>query len=428
MGLTAFIPAACTLLFYLPIYAGIMNELEDTYYHALAATNGRVIEYINRIKEIKIFGRSNDAYGKFENAIEEYRSSTLRLYHKMQRATAPALVLLSSIPAGVLCVGGLLYSSNSLTPTLYLFCIVVSVCVGPPLLKFTEFMDNFYHIRNGASLVNTVLSAPELIQTDVQRVPLEGHEIVFDKVSFAYQEKSVLSGMSLVFREGRKTALVGPSGAGKSTVANLVARFWDAGGGTISLGGVDYRDIPLNQLMENINYVTQEPFLFNVSIRENLLVGKPDATENEVIRAARSARCDEFINELEHGYDTVAGDAGAKLSGGQRQRIIIACAILRNAPVLILDEATAFADMENQRKIQESLSELCRNKTLILIAHRLSTVTDCDQIAVIDEGKVSATGTHEALLESSSLYRRMWEAYVESAAWSAGKCPEASSC
>ena len=428
MALAAAVPAVVTLLFYLPMYMGIMNEFAKTYYRTLAAMNGKVIEYITGIKEIKIFGRARDAYGKYETSIDDYRTSTLRLYNKMYFVTSPAMILLSSILVSVLCVGGLLYSAGTLPAPPYLFTIIISLGIGAPLLKFTEFMDNFFHIKNGSSLIRDVLSAPELPQTEAERTDLKGHEIEFNDVSFGYEDKTVLKNISLLFRERQKTALVGPSGAGKTTVANLIARFWDVSSGSITLGGVDCRDISLNQLMEHINYVTQDPFLFNMSIRENILVGKPDASQDEVASAAQAAQCEEFISKLEHGYDTIVGDAGAKLSGGQRQRIIIARAILHNAPVLILDEATAFADMENQQKLQASLSALCKDKTLILIAHRLSTVVDCDQIAVINDGKVDSIGTHESLLKSSTLYRQMWGAYCESASWRISRDAEVKSC
>lgn len=277
-------------------------------------------------------------------------------------------------------------------------------------------------------MVREVLSSPELTQTAAKRVNLDNHEIAFHNVSFSYDKKTVLKDISLVFRQGQKTALVGPSGAGKTTVANLIARFWDVSGGSITLGGVDYRDIPLEQLMENINYVNQDPFLFNMSIKENLLIGKPDAAEHDMIAAARAAQCHDFILRLDNGYDTIVGDAGTKLSGGERQRIIIARSILRDAPVLILDEATASADMENQQKLQASLSALCKNKTLILIAHRLSTVVDCDQIVVVNDGAVEAAGTHVNLLKTSELYQVMWKAHLESSNWSVGKGKEAEPC
>lgn len=408
MGLAVFIPAALTLIFYLPMYLGIMNDFAVTYYDALSHMNAKVIEYITGIKEIKIFGRLKDAYSQYESSIDHYKNSTLKLYNKMYFAVSPAYVLLSSLLVSVLGIGGLLYCRGTLEVSTYLFTIVISLGIGAYLLKFTEFMDNFYHIKNGIRLVNEILEAPELSVAEERDLNFSGNEIVFRNVVFAYEENTVLDNISLVFRENRKTALVGPSGAGKTTVANLIARFWDIDSGTISIGNVDYRDIPLHLLMEKINYVTQDTFLFNMSILENIKVGKPGASREEVIAAARAAQCEEFVSRLEKGYDTIAGDSGTKLSGGQRQRIIIARAILRNAPVLILDEATAYADMENQQKIQESLRQLCRDKTLIIIAHRLSTVVDCDEIIVIENGKINDRGTHQSLLSSSDLYRNMW--------------------
>ena len=428
MALATTIPAVVTLLFYLPMYLGIMNEFANTYYSALANMDGKVIEYISGIKEIKIFGRAQDAYSQYEASIDKYKNSTLKLYNKMYFAVSPAFVLLSSILVSVLCVGGLLYCGGSLSLSLYLFTIVISLGIGAPILKFTEFMDNFFHIKNGKRLINEILSAPELPQTERVHVDVPGHEIVFHKVSFAYDEKTILDDIVLTFRENQKTALVGPSGSGKTTLANLIARFWDVSGGSITMGGVDYRDIPLTQLMENINYITQDTFLFNMSIRENIFVGNPNASEEDIINAARAAQCEEFISELENGYDTIVGDGGAKLSGGQRQRIVIARAILKNAPVLILDEATAYADMENQHKIQASLQALCKDKTLIIIAHRLSTVIDCDQIIVIEDGKVDACGTHESLLETSKLYRHMWSIHSASIGWGVNTDMEVEPC
>lgn len=420
MGLAAAVPAMVTLLFYLPLYRGIMNEFAATYYKALENMNGHVIQYITGIKEIKIFGRAKDAYSQYESSIDQYRDSTLRLYHKMYFVTAPAFVILSSILVSVLCVGGLLYCGGSLSFSLYLLTIFVSVSIGAPLLKFTEFMDNFYTIKNGKRLVDEVMAAPELPQVEAPHVAVNSNDIAFEDVSFAYGEQDVLHGLSLSIKAGQKTALVGPSGSGKSTAANLLARYWEVGGGRITLGGVDIRDIPLARLMETVSYVTQDTFLFNMSILENIRLGNPNAGDEEVRAAARAAQCEDFIEQLEHGYDTIAGDSGAKLSGGQRQRIVIARAILKNAPVLVLDESTAYADMENQHKLQASLAALCRDKTLIVIAHRMATVVDCDQIIVIDGGRAVAYGTHGELLETSALYRHMWGIHTASADWSAG--------
>lgn len=419
MGLAATLPAVATLVFYLPMYRGIMDEFAATYYTDLENMNGQVIQYITGIKEIKIFGRAQDAYSQYEHSIDRYRDSTLRLYGKMYFVTSPAFVLLSSILVCVLCVGGLLYCNGSLPFPMFLLTIFVSVGIGAPLLKFTEFMDNFYTIKNGKRLVDEVLSAPELPQTKTPNSVVTGCNIAFHNVSFAYEENAVLENISIRFPQGKKTALVGPSGSGKSTIANLIARFWDVGSGSITLDGVDIRNIPLTQLMDTVSYVTQDTFLFNMSILENIRLGRPGATDAEVLAAARAAQCEEFIDELEQGYGTIAGDAGARLSGGQRQRIVIARAILKSAPVLILDEATAYADMENQQKLQASLAALCRDKTLIVIAHRMATVVDCDQIILMDGGRAVATGTHEELLQASPLYRHMWDIHLASAQWSA---------
>ena len=417
MGLSLLAPAGLTLLFYLPMYIGIMNEFAATYYTMLETMNGRVIEYIRGNKEIKIFGREDAALSKYDTSIDEYKTATLHLYNRMYIAASPSIVVLSSLLASVLSVGGFLYCTGSLSAHLYLFSVLVSVGIGTSLLKFTEFMDNFYHIKNGERLINEVLSAPELQEPDTPTRSIPNNEIALQHVSFAYEDVQVLHDISLVFSEKTKTAIVGPSGSGKTTVANLIARFWDVREGNLTIGGVAYRDILLDELMRRISYVTQDTFLFNMTIMENIRLGKPDASDEEVIEAAKKAYCHEFIIAFENGYNTSAGDDGAKLSGGQRQRIIIARALLRNAPILILDEATAYADMENQHKIQKSLEELCKGKTLIVIAHRLSTVTGCDQIIVMNNGTVAATGTHGELLRTSPLYAKLWDTHEQSRNW-----------
>lgn len=411
MALSVLIPTALTLLFYLPMYVGIMNEFANTYYTALENMNGRIIEYIRGNKEIKIFGHEKSAYAKYEEAIQKYKNSTLRLYRKMYAAAAPSFVLLSSILVSVLCVGGYLYAQARLSGDIFLLSVLLSLGIGTSLLKFTDFMDNFYHIRNGKRLINEILSAPELNEDNENKVP-SGNQIELRNVSFSYEKEPVLRDISLVFEEKEKVAIVGPSGAGKTTMANLLARFWDVTEGNILIGGIDYRSLPLSSLMTRISYVTQDTFLFNISILENIRLGNPSATDEQVITAARQAQCAEFIDGLQDGYHTIVGNDGVKLSGGQRQRIIIARAILKNAPVLILDEATAYTDMENQYKIQASLQELCREKTLIIIAHRLTTIRNCDKIVVLNDGRVDAVGTHESLLKTCNLYHKMWSIYL----------------
>lgn len=406
MALSVLLPAALTLLAYLPMYIGIMNEFANTYYTSLERMNGQIIEYIRGNKEIRIFGQEEKSYGRYTEAIRTYESSTLKLYHRMHIVAAPATVILSSILVAVLCTGGALYAQGQLSGYIFLLSVLLSVGIGASLLKFTEFMDNFYHLKNGKRLINSLLSAPEL--RDGAQEELENNRIELRNVSFAYEKEPVLRDVSLVFEEKQKVAIVGPSGAGKTTVANLLARFWDVTGGSITLGGVDYRDLSLSALMSKISYVTQDTFLFNLSVMENIRLGDPAASDAQVMQAARQAQCAEFIEALDDGYHTVVGNDGARLSAGQRQRIVIARAILKNTPILILDEATAYADMENQQKIQASLQALCQDKTLIIIAHRLTTVTGCDQIVVLEDGKVNAVGTHEELLGSCVLYQNMW--------------------
>lgn len=406
MALSVLLPAALTLLAYLPMYIGIMNEFANTYYTSLERMNGQIIEYIRGNKEIRIFGQEEKSYGRYTEAIRTYESSTLKLYHRMHIVAAPATVILSSILVAVLCTGGALYAQGQLSGYIFLLSVLLSVGIGASLLKFTEFMDNFYHLKNGKRLINSLLSAPEL--RDGAQEALENNRIELRNVSFAYEKEPVLRDVSLVLEEKQKVAIVGPSGAGKTTVANLLARFWDVTGGSITLGGVDYRDLSLSALMSKISYVTQDTFLFNLSVMENIRLGDPAASDAQVMQAARQAQCAEFIEALDDGYHTVVGNDGARLSAGQRQRIVIARAILKNTPILILDEATAYADMENQQKIQASLQALCQDKTLIIIAHRLTTVTGCDQIVVLEDGKVNAVGTHEELLGSCVLYQNMW--------------------
>lgn len=307
MGLAVLLPATLTLAFYLPMYIGIMNEFANTYYKKLENMDGRVIEYIRGNKEIKIFGREKEAFSEYEESIKQYETATLKLYNRMYFVASPATVILSSLLVSVLCVGGFLYYRGDLSAHLYLFSMLVSIGIGISLLKFTEFMDNFYHIKNGARLINEVLSAPELQEPDHRKNEIFNKEIVFQNVSFSYEETKVLKNISFVLPEKTKTAIVGPSGSGKTTIANLIARFWDVEEGDITIGGISYKDLSLEQLMQQINYVTQDTFLFNMSIKDNIRLGKPDATDDEVIGAAQKAQCHEFISSLKKGYDTEVG-------------------------------------------------------------------------------------------------------------------------
>ena len=330
--------------------------------------------------------------------------------------------VLPSTFLGTLPIGMYLYWNGSLTPQDLAMCLILSLGIVGPLMNFTTYINETKAIEYAVHDVDELLHVEELPDTG-KSVEVQSKDIQLQDVSFSYDKESgkqVLSHINLKIPEGKFTALVGPSGGGKSTIARLIARFWDVNDGKITIGGVDIRSMPLAQLADIVSFVTQDNFLFNCSIKENIRLGNPDATDEEVYAAAKAACCDEFIQKLDNGYDTMAGDAGNRLSGGEKQRISIARMILKNAPIVILDEATAFTDQENEEKIQQSIAALTKGKTLLVIAHRLSTIKNADQIIVLQKGQVENTGTHQQLLDGDSLYRDMWEAHIGAQNWSAG--------
>ena len=273
------------------------------------------------------------------------------------------------------------------------------------------FTDDIAKIGTVMGELDGILNEPELVRPS-EKKELKHLDIRMENVHFAYKETEVLKGIDLTIPQGKMTALVGPSGSGKSTIARLAASFWDVTGGVITIGGVNIREISTKQLADLISYVSQDNYLFNDTVRNNIRMGKPEASDEEVEEIAKQSGCHEFILNLEHGYETIVGSAGGHLSGGERQRIAIARAMMKGAPIVILDETTAYTDPENEAVIQEALGRLTAGKTLIVIAHRLSTIIDAEQIAVVENGKIAATGTHEALLKKSELYRSMWIAHL----------------
>jgi ATP-binding cassette subfamily B protein len=281
-----------------------------------------------------------------------------------------------------------------------------------------SYADDLEAIGPIANEIKSIMDSPEMIRPETlkaEHVPKD-NSIVLDKVHFGYQEKEIIHGMDIRIEDGNYVAFVGPSGSGKSTVAKLIAGLWDVKEGSISLGGVDIRNIPLEDYSDRIAYVSQDNYLFNVSVRDNIRMGKTDgtATDEEVEAVAKMSGCHEFIMELENGYDTVVGSSGGHLSGGERQRISIARAMLKNAPIIILDEATAYTDPENEAVIQRSVAKLVQGKTLIVIAHRLSTVKDADCLYCFKDGKIQEAGTHDELLEKNGLYKLLWEKHIAS--------------
>ena len=398
------------------------NRLYADYMESNNYVNGVIVEYVEGIEVIKTFNQSSSSYEKFTTAVESFRDYTLSWYQSTWKLMNFISAVLPSTFLGTLPMGMYLYYKGTLAPQDLVMCLILSLGIVGPLMNFTTYVNETKTVEYAVHDVDKLLQVKELPEEKAV-VPLKDFDIVLKDVSFCYDEsgkKEVLSQINLKIAEGKFTALVGPSGGGKSTIARLIARFWDVSSGAIMIGDKDIRSLPLSQLADVVSFVTQDNFLFNCSIKENIRLGNPKAGDEEVYAAARAACCEEFILNLEQGYDTSAGDAGNRLSGGEKQRISIARMILKNAPVVILDEATAFTDQENEEKIQQSIATLTKGKTLLVIAHRLSTIKNADQIIVLKDGKVKNSGTHQELLDEDNLYRTMWEAHIGAQNWSVG--------
>ena len=309
---------------------------------------------------------------------------------------------------------GWFYLTGRVTGSDAMMLIILTLGLVSPFMIVAGYMDNMSKMGSIIGEVTAILEKRELNRPEIIKQLPYGNDIELKNVHFGYKDQEVLHGIDISIKEGTVNALVGPSGSGKSTIAKLIASFWDVDDGSITYGGVDVRDIPLAEYNKCIAYVSQDNYLFDETVMNNIRMGKPGATDEEVIAAAKACGCHKFIMGLERGYDTVAGGAGGHLSGGERQRISIARAMLKNAPVVILDEATAYTDPENEALVQRSVAKLVQGKTLIVIAHRLSTIATADQIIVIDDGNIAASGTQDELLQFCPLYREMWEAHIAS--------------
>lgn len=396
-------------------YMGMMKDYGPRYARVLDASknmDAAIVEYIGGIEVIKGFNQSTASYGRYVDAVRANEDAKVTWFRQTNPFYVAGVTIMPSCLIGVLPLGSLLYLSGDISASALITCIILALGLVKPLMQALRYTDSLAMVDSTVAEVSTLLDAPEM-KRPLTPVEIPNYCITFDKVSFGYGKEEVLHGISLAIEPHAMTALVGPSGSGKSTVARLIASFWEADGGSVGIGGIDVKNIPLEQVMRSISYVTQDNYLFDLSVRENIRMGKPDASDAEVEEAAQRASCHEFICALPAGYDTCVGSAGARLSGGERQRIAIARAVLKDAPIVILDEATAFTDPENEAAIQASISGLVAGKTLIIIAHHLSTIVGADKIVVMDHGRVSAEGTHHELLESSSLYRSLWNAQQE---------------
>ena len=397
---------------------GGYNKTYQKYMESNEHMNNVVVEYVEGIEVVKAFNQSTSSYEKYRKAVESFKETTLNWYKSTWKFTTLGAVILPTTLLGVLPIGTLMYLSGTTTLPKITMAMLLSMGLVSSLGRFILFFNQLKSIQYSINTVNKTFDIGELPLVSKEKT-ISQHDICMEHVSFTYTGKEdVIHDVSIKIPEKSFYALVGPSGGGKSTLARLVARFWDTTEGNISIGGVNIKDIPLTQLADEVSFVTQDNFLFNSSIMENIRLGNPKATDTEVLEAARKAQCDEFINKLEHGYQSTAGEAGDKLSGGERQRIAIARAILKNAPIIILDEATSFTDPENEAKIQEAIAELTKGKTLLVIAHRLSTIKNADKILLVENGKIIQSGTHEELLKNSNLYNDMWQAHIGAKKWS----------
>ena len=388
----------------------------DAYYGAARKMNNTIVEYINGMEVVKVFNRDGDSYRRFEEDVRSYRDFTLDWY----KVCWPWMALYNSIlPCTALFtlpVGAwLVLKGFSTLPDLALV-LCMSFGVGAPLLRSLSFMSTMPQLKYKIDALEHLMDSPALQQTDASFSGAD-YSISFENVRFAYQEKEVLHGISFQAAPGSLTALVGESGSGKSTLAKLLVHYYDVTGGAIRIGGQKLTDMSVESLNQQISYVSQEQFLFNISLLENIRLGKPEASDEEVMAAAQKAQCGEFLSRLPEGIHTMAGDGGKQLSGGERQRISLARAILKDAPIVVLDEATAFMDPENEEKMNEAIGEVIQGKTVVVIAHRLYSITGADQICVLDQGRLADMGTHEELLNRCEAYQKLWHAAEHSARW-----------
>ena len=411
---------ALAALITLPIgmlcYKGMANGYEEKFQGLIMRVRkmtSTVVEYIGGIEVIKAFNQSANSYQKYSDAVEDNAAYAVNWMKSVQLYKSMLVTIWPSVLVCVLPIGCVLYRNGSLSVPAFVTCIVLSLGIITPILNAMNFTDSISQMKSVVGELCAVLDEKELDRPETP-VSIHSSNIVLENVSFSYEsEKPLLKNINLSIPENSITAFVGPSGGGKSTITKLIAGFWDVTNGTVKLDGTDIRKIPLSQLMDNIAYISQDNYLFDETVLENIRMGKPSATDEEVYQAARDCGCYDFILNLENGFHTVVGGAGGHLSGGERQRIAIARAVLKNAPIVILDEATAYIDAENEALIQEAMAKVIAGKTVLMIAHRLSTITDADKIVVIKDGQIIDEGTHENLLTSCTLYQEMWKAHMD---------------
>ena len=411
LGFSMLIVVPLGILCFMSMFRGYNEKFQRTV-TSTKALNDTAVEYISGIEVIKAFGQSKTSYAKFVSAAKEGADCFIDWMHRSLFGQVAGMAIFPSTLLGILPVGCLLYMHGTLSAETFLAVIVLSFGVMQPLITAFSYTDDIAQVKIIIGEVAEVLSGEEMQRPKkAEKLPAD-NAIELKNVCFAYHDKEVLHGINLHIAPGTVNALVGPSGSGKSTIARLIASLWEVKDGAIELGGVDIRQLPLKDCIDRIAYVSQDNYLFDLSVMDNIRMGKKGASDREVIDAAKKCGCHAFIMELENGYQTTCGASGGHLSGGERQRISIARAMLKDAPIVILDEATSYTDPENEAVIQSALAQLVQGKTLLVIAHRLSTIADADQIIVVNQGRIEAAGTQETLLASCPLYQTMWKAHI----------------
>lgn len=423
MGLTCLVPIILSFYVQARSLSGPKSkEFMESFQNLQDKMNSSAVEYVRGIYVVKAFNQTVFSFRKFHDTILAYKDSAIRYTHSVKNAYCTFLVVINSVFLFLLPVGILI---GSHTPDYqafaiaFLFYLIFSMGIAGPVSKLMYVFVQGFMVASSIKRVRSVFDTPVLSAAAKREKP-QGNDISFEHVFFSYNkddENGTLHDISFTAKPGQVTALVGPSGSGKSTIAQLIPRFWDVDSGKIAVGGVNITDMVLDDLMQSVSFVFQDVFLFKKSILENIRLGNENATDEEAIAAAKAAMCHEFIECLPEGYHSLLGSKGTYLSGGERQRIVIARAILKNAPIVILDEATAFADPENEHKIQLALEKLMKDKTVIVIAHRLSTIRHADNIIVVDNGRIVEQGTHEELIKYGAKYKHMWDVYSKALTW-----------